>query len=41
VKGREDVVEALLAHGADVEGGHTSAAIEQRNRESLEMLITK
>ncbi|CAI7587496.1 unnamed protein product [Penicillium viridicatum] len=40
-KGHEQVVEVLLAHGADVEGGHVSTAIEQRNKKSLEMLITK
>ncbi|KAJ5957119.1 hypothetical protein N7501_011398 [Penicillium viridicatum] len=40
-EGHEEVVEVLLAPGADVEGGHVSAAIEQRNKKSLEMLITK
>ncbi|KGO41766.1 hypothetical protein PEX1_031150 [Penicillium expansum] len=39
--GHEEVIEMLLAHGADVEGGHISTAIEQRNKKSLEMLIIK
>ena len=40
-EGHEEVVQVLLAHGADVEGGHISAAIEQRKNKSLEMLLTK
>ncbi|KAJ5765756.1 hypothetical protein N7520_005315 [Penicillium odoratum] len=39
--GHNKVVKVLLAHGADVEGGHISAAITNCNKESVEMLVSK
>ncbi|KAJ5992179.1 hypothetical protein N7451_007903 [Penicillium sp. IBT 35674x] len=40
-KGHEKVVRRLLTHGADIEDGHIREAILQRNKNALEMLLTK
>ncbi|KAJ5524152.1 hypothetical protein N7494_010802 [Penicillium frequentans] len=40
-KGHEEVVRRLLAHGADIDDGHIREAILQRNKNALELLLTK
>lgn len=38
-KGHEEVIKALLAHGADVDDRHLREAVSQRNKKALEMLL--
>ncbi|KAJ5912731.1 hypothetical protein N7504_001614 [Penicillium tannophilum] len=40
-KGHEEVVRRLVAHGADIDDGHIREAILQRNKNALDMLLTK
>ncbi|KAJ5219068.1 uncharacterized protein N7498_001167 [Penicillium cinerascens] len=40
-KGHEEVIKALLAHGANVDDKHLREAILHRNKKSLDMLLAK